>query len=117
MSRWAAILAGLMNWMVRMSAEMEVSMNCVERMIEYAPMDSEAPAVIDSNRPPEDWPQQGSIRFENLVVRYRPELPPVLHSLSFATKGQEKASLELLYFIESASCQCSEQFGNKAGSA
>lgn len=47
-----------MNWMVRMSAEMEVSMNSVERMIEYNSLDSEAPAIVPDNRPPENWPSQ-----------------------------------------------------------
>lgn len=34
---------------------------------------------------------QGAITMENLMVRYRPELPPVIHSLSFATRAREKA--------------------------
>ena len=87
--RWA----GLMNWMVRMCAELEVSMNSVERMIEYMPMESEAPAIVDDSRPPDDWPHEGAINIQNLVVRYRPELPPVIGGLSFATRAREKVGL------------------------
>lgn len=76
-----------------MSAELEVSMNSVERMVEYLPMEAEAAAVIEGSRPPSDWPLQGFIRFEHLVVRYRPELQPVIHGLSFSTNRREKVSV------------------------
>ena len=76
--------------MVRMTAELEVSMNSVERVVEYMPMAGEAPAVIEDHRPPAGWPSNGAIRVEGLVVRYRPELPPVINGLSFATKAKEK---------------------------
>lgn len=79
-----------MNWMVRMTAELEVSMNSVERVVEYEPMDAEAPAVIEGHRPPPGWPSLGAIGVEGLVVRYRPELPPVIDGLTFATKAKEK---------------------------
>lgn len=36
---------------------------------------------------------QGAITMENLMVRYRPELPPVIHRLSFATRAREKVQL------------------------
>lgn len=49
-----------------------------------------AAAAIPGNEPPPGWPTQGSIAAENLMVRYRPELPPVLHGLSFSIRGMEK---------------------------
>ena len=79
-----------MNWLVRMTAELEVSMNSVERVVEYNPMESEAAAIVGNNRPASNWPPQGVIQVENLVVRYRPELPPVISKLSFKTKAREK---------------------------
>lgn len=79
-----------MNWLVRMTAELEVSMNSVERLVEYNPMESEAPAVIEDSRPEANWPSEGVIQVENLVVRYRPELPPVISNLSFKTRAREK---------------------------
>ena len=83
-------VSGMMNWLVRMTAELEVSMNSVERVVEYNPLDSEAPAIIEGNRPAAIWPSQGVIQVENLVVRYRPELPPVISNLSFKTGAREK---------------------------
>lgn len=65
----------------------------VERIIEYTTRhEPEAPAVIDGNRPPQDWPQRGCIDFQGLVVRYRPGLPPVLKGLTFCIRPQEKVS-------------------------
>ncbi len=84
------IFTGMMNWLVRMTAELEVSMNSVERLVEYNSMESEAAAIIEDKRPALDWPSQGVIKVENLIVRYRPELPPVISNLSFESKAREK---------------------------
>eukprot|EP00198_Chlamydomonas_reinhardtii_P014120 XP_001703457.1 ABC transporter, multidrug resistance associated protein [Chlamydomonas reinhardtii] len=54
-------LTGIMNWMVRQTTELEVSMNSVERMIEYNRYDEEAPAVVEGNRAPRGWPKEGAI--------------------------------------------------------
>ncbi|KAL4518770.1 hypothetical protein Ndes2437B_g00851 [Nannochloris sp. 'desiccata'] len=71
-------LTGLMNWMVRQTTELEVNMNSVERMIEYDSQPPEAPEIVPFRRPLPDWPSRGAISVQSLVVRYRPELDPVL---------------------------------------
>ena len=38
-------------------------------------------------RLPDVWPSDGAIDVQSLVVRYRPELDPVLNGLSFSVKG------------------------------
>ena len=38
-------------------------------------------------RLPEVWPSDGAIDVQSLVVRYRPELDPVLNGLSFSVRG------------------------------
>ncbi|KAL4446696.1 hypothetical protein ABPG77_007940 [Micractinium sp. CCAP 211/92] len=83
-------LTGLCNWMVRQTTELEVNMNSVERMVEYTALQPEAPAVLEARRPLPNWPQQGSIQVERLVVRYRPELDPVLKGITFSVRGREK---------------------------
>ena len=85
-------LTGTMNWMVRMTAELEVSMNSVERVVEYEPLETEAPAIIEDSRPPANWPTQGVIQLQGLVVRYRLELPAVIDRLTFSTGPKEKVS-------------------------
>ncbi|GBG71636.1 hypothetical protein CBR_g9052 [Chara braunii] len=86
----ALSISNVMNWMVRVSAEMETSMNSVERILEYTSLETEAPAIVPENRPPHDWPQRGTIEAVDVWVRYRPELDPVLKGLTFTVQGGEK---------------------------
>ncbi|CAI7808010.1 unnamed protein product [Closterium sp. NIES-53] len=89
----ALSITGYMNWMVRMNSELESQMNAVERILEYTTLPTEAPDVIESRRPPADWPQQGVIEAEGVVVRYRPELSPVLKGLTFSIRAGEKVGV------------------------
>ncbi|CAI0545470.1 unnamed protein product [Linum tenue] len=83
-------ITSLLSGVLRSASRAENSFNAVERVGEYMELPSEAPAVIESNRPPPGWPSSGSIKFSDVVLRYRPELPPVLHGLSFAVAPSEK---------------------------
>lgn len=63
----------------------------VERLLHYAnKLEREAPAVIEDNRPPESWPAGGAIEFKNVVMSYRPDLPPVLKGLNLSVRAGEK---------------------------
>lgn len=57
----------------------------------------EPPAIIESNRVPAYWPSsarnESLIRVENLTIRYAPELPAVLHDVSFSLKAGERVGL------------------------
>lgn len=68
-------------------------MNAVERMVEWKDNREEAPAVRDEFRPVPAWPQSGCIEVVQLVVRYRPELPPVIKGLTFSVKAGEKIGI------------------------
>ncbi|KAG0212661.1 hypothetical protein BGX28_005857 [Mortierella sp. GBA30] len=84
-------VTGTFNWCVRQYAEVENNMNAVERLHHYAQeLPIEADAIIPDNRPAESWPSTGAISIRNLEMRYRPELPSVLHNLSLDIKGGEK---------------------------
>ena len=76
-----------------LSGAAQVSMNGVERMLEYTELTPEKPAIVEKNRPPGDWPQQGAISVEGLWVRYRADRDPVLKGLTFAVRGREKVEL------------------------
>ncbi|GAA5925731.1 hypothetical protein JCM1841_001743 [Sporobolomyces salmonicolor] len=79
------------SWMVRQGAEVENDMNSIERVLHYAhKLEAEAPAVIEDSRPPQDWPAQGAIKFKNVVMSYRPGLPPVLKGLSLSVGAGER---------------------------
>jgi len=63
----------------------------VERVVEYLDVPQEAPAVIKDHRPPAYWPSSsGQLIVDNLVIKYAPDLPPVLRNLSFAIQPSEK---------------------------
>ncbi|KAF8030774.1 hypothetical protein BT93_D0071 [Corymbia citriodora subsp. variegata] len=86
-------ITSLLSGVLRQASRAENSLNAVERVGVYIELPSEASAIIESNRPPPGWPSSGSIKFEDVVLRYRPELPPVLHGLSFSVAPREKLGI------------------------
>lgn len=80
-------------WLVRLYAMNEQNMNSVERIKQYLDVEQEAPAVIENNRPPQNWPSQGSVEFINYTTRYRADLDPVLRNLSFKIGAREKVGI------------------------
>ncbi|KAF3656536.1 ABC transporter C family member 2 [Capsicum annuum] len=77
---------------LRQASRAENSLNAVERVGTYIDLPSEAQNVI-SSRPPPDWPSLGFIKFEDVVLRYRPGLPPVLHGLSLEISSGQKVGI------------------------
>ncbi|TYK05164.1 ABC transporter C family member 2-like [Cucumis melo var. makuwa] len=90
---YALNITSLLTGVLRLGSVAENSLNSVERVGTYIDLPSEAPSIIESNRPPSGWPSSGLIRFEDVVLRYRPELPPVLHGLSFTIFPNEKVGI------------------------
>ncbi|THV02862.1 ABC transporter [Dendrothele bispora CBS 962.96] len=81
-------------WLVRQSAEVENNMNAVERIVHYGKnIEQEAPHEIPDAKPPAPWPSQGRIQFKDVVLRYRPELPPVVRGISMNIKAGEKIGI------------------------
>ncbi|XP_070696945.1 ATP-binding cassette sub-family C member 2 [Pempheris klunzingeri] len=81
-----------LNWLVRMSSELETNIVAVERVSEYSELDNEAKWVTDS-RPPEKWPMEGRLQFQNYKVRYRPGLDLVLHGITCDIGSTEKIGI------------------------
>lgn len=84
------LMTGVFQWGVRQAAETENLFTGVERMHAMtveAPQ--EAAYIVASKTPPPEWPLCGVVSFENVQLRYRPELELVLHNLSFKTKPKE----------------------------
>jgi ABC-type multidrug transport system fused ATPase/permease subunit len=80
-------------WLVRLYAMNEQNMNAVERIKEYLDVEKEADAIVEKNRPPENWPAQGSVEFINYSTRYRKELDPVLRDVTFRINPKEKVGI------------------------
>lgn len=71
----------------------ENKMISVERILQYSRIKSEAPLVIDSCRPPANWPNTGTICFTNLKVRYAEHLPSVLRNITCTIPGRKKVGV------------------------
>lgn len=86
-------ITNLMSNVLRQASRAENSFNAVERVGIYIDLPSEAPSIIENNRPPTGWPSLGLVEFDNVGFRYRPGLPPVLHGLSFSISPTEKVGI------------------------
>ncbi|KAK9665352.1 hypothetical protein RND81_14G106700 [Saponaria officinalis] len=65
----------------------------VERLDQYMHIPSEAPEVVENNRPPLSWPSDGKIEITDLQIRYRPDMPLVLRGISCTFEGGNKISI------------------------
>lgn len=89
----ALAMTGMVQWGMRQSAELENTMTAVERVVEYENVDPEDELTsTGENKPPEDWPQHGEIKFEKLSLRYFPDPSSelVLKELDFEINPMEK---------------------------
>jgi ABC-type multidrug transport system fused ATPase/permease subunit len=80
--------------MLRQAAEVENNMNSVERIVHYATeIEQESPKELPDSEVPSGWPCEGRIELEDIVLRYRPELPEVLKGVSMSVKSGEKIGI------------------------
>ncbi|EGF80018.1 hypothetical protein BATDEDRAFT_11954 [Batrachochytrium dendrobatidis JAM81] len=84
---------GNMTRMIQVHSSMEMSMNAVERVEEYSKLPQEPPAIVDTYRPPANWPTQGKIEVQDLTIKYASDLPDALKSISFSVQPCEKLGI------------------------
>uniref|UniRef100_A0A8C0LH91 Multidrug resistance-associated protein 1 n=1 Tax=Canis lupus dingo TaxID=286419 RepID=A0A8C0LH91_CANLU len=82
-----------LNWLVRMSSEMETNIVAVERLKEYSETEKEAPWQIQEMAPPSTWPQVGRVEFRDYGLRYRENLDLVLKHINITINGGEKVGI------------------------
>ncbi|PIA19108.1 hypothetical protein COEREDRAFT_90472 [Coemansia reversa NRRL 1564] len=80
-------------WVVRFYSINEMNLNSVERVVEYLDVKPEAAVTIPDRAPPPEWPAEGKISVENLVLQYADSLPPVIHGISFEVRPREKVGI------------------------
>ncbi|KAH7105339.1 P-loop containing nucleoside triphosphate hydrolase protein [Auriculariales sp. MPI-PUGE-AT-0066] len=87
-------LLGTIYYFMRSYVDAEQAFNGIERIQEYIELPSEPPRIIEGSRPPQGWPSaRGGIKFDQTVIKYAPDLDPVLHGVSFDIKPKEKIGL------------------------
>eukprot|EP01083_Nonionella_stella_P190772 706437_1 len=81
-----------LNYFVRQKAQLEQDIVSVERIDQYSNENQkqESQSIIESFRPPIEWPNNGNIIFNNCWMKYRNELQYVLKGLTFEINGGEK---------------------------
>uniref|UniRef100_A0A3B3U9L9 ATP binding cassette subfamily C member 3 n=1 Tax=Poecilia latipinna TaxID=48699 RepID=A0A3B3U9L9_9TELE len=82
-----------LNWMVRMTSDLENNIVAVERVKEYSETKTEAPWEVEEKKPPPEWPTQGNVEFNEYSVRYREGLDLVLRNITLSVKGGEKIGI------------------------
>uniref|UniRef100_A0A8D2ZPE6 ATP-binding cassette, sub-family C (CFTR/MRP), member 3 n=1 Tax=Scophthalmus maximus TaxID=52904 RepID=A0A8D2ZPE6_SCOMX len=82
-----------LNWMVRMTSDLESNIVAVERVKEYSETKPEAPWEVEDKKPSPNWPVEGNVQFQNYSVRYREGLDLVLKNLTLSVKGGEKIGI------------------------
>ncbi|EPS72932.1 hypothetical protein M569_01822, partial [Genlisea aurea] len=84
--------ARLSRWILSF-CKLENKIISVERIHQYSSIPSEAPEFVEGSRPPETWPERGTVRLVDLKVRYKECLPVVLHGVSCTFPGGKKVGI------------------------
>eukprot|EP00359_Climacostomum_virens_P001596 CAMPEP_0204899178 /NCGR_PEP_ID=MMETSP1397-20131031/1702_1 /ASSEMBLY_ACC=CAM_ASM_000891 /TAXON_ID=49980 /ORGANISM="Climacostomum Climacostomum virens, Strain Stock W-24" /LENGTH=1044 /DNA_ID=CAMNT_0052067101 /DNA_START=431 /DNA_END=3565 /DNA_ORIENTATION=- len=83
-------LAESINSAVQSFAELETAMVSVERIHNYTQVIQEAPDTTEADDAIPEWPRSPAIEFVDVSVKYRPNLPNALKSISFKVEPGEK---------------------------
>lgn len=79
--------------LLRMYTALQTNGVAVERVYEFADrIESEAATKMEP-APADNWPQRGQVDVENLVLRYAPDAPDVLHGVSFNVPAGTKLAI------------------------
>ena len=76
---------------LRISAEVEMNMVSVERVLDYIDLPQEPP--LHSSRASQFHVTRGDVEFRDVELRYSSELPLVLKGVSFQVRGGEKVGI------------------------
>ncbi|XP_070201297.1 multidrug resistance-associated protein 1-like [Littorina saxatilis] len=82
-----------LNNLVRTSSELESNIVSTERIQEYSESPTEAEWTNPDHPVPNDWPEEGDVKFKDFELRYRPGLDLVLRGISFEVKSGEKIGI------------------------
>ncbi|XP_052795048.1 ATP-binding cassette sub-family C member 5-like [Mya arenaria] len=79
----------IVQFLVRLMNEAEARFTSIERLQEYKTNLISEPQDEKKVVPP-TWPENGGLTFQGVVMRYRPEMDPVLRKVSFNIHPREK---------------------------
>lgn len=90
----ALTVTQVLNWLVRMTSDVETNIVAAERVKEYSTaIESEAAWDDESRKPPESWPEHGAVKFNNYGMRYREGLDLVIKGIECDIRGGETVGI------------------------
>ena len=92
---YSVLLQRCLGWLFNCCAQMETSMVSMERCMKYTDIISEKESVLPSDEKliSSHWPKEGTIRFEDYSVKYRPNTEVVLKHINFSINSNEKVGI------------------------
>lgn len=90
---YALQITQTLNWLVRMTSDVETNIVAVERIKEYGETEQEAAWENPNVVVPANWPEAGTVEFKDFRVRYRENLELVLKGITFHVNGGEKVGI------------------------
>nr|CAD7397359.1 unnamed protein product [Timema cristinae] len=90
---YSAHISGMLQYTIRLLSETEARFISVERINAY--LQSLEAEGVNSGRliPMPDWPSKGTIKFQNVNLRYREGLPNVLEGININIRAGEKIGI------------------------
>eukprot|EP00929_Paragymnodinium_shiwhaense_P035875 TRINITY_DN19311_c0_g1_i2.p1 TRINITY_DN19311_c0_g1~~TRINITY_DN19311_c0_g1_i2.p1 ORF type:complete len:1428 (+),score=293.59 TRINITY_DN19311_c0_g1_i2:79-4284(+) len=88
-------VVGLLNWTVRTMADTETSFSSFQRVVYTSDTTTaEAPRKLGGDSGlPAAWPSKGDIKFKDVSVRYRDDLPLVLRDVNLDLRAGQRVAL------------------------
>ncbi|XP_072549871.1 multidrug resistance-associated protein 1 [Salminus brasiliensis] len=90
---YALQVTASLNWLVRMSSELETNIVAVEKVKEYGDTEKEAEWKLEQTTVPAGWPTVGHIEVRNFGLRYREDLELAIHDITVTIDGGEKVGI------------------------
>ena len=83
-----------LQWTVRMFGDVREKLTSVKQVSYYGnEIKQEPPTIIESNRPPKDWPPNGNIKFDKVVLKYQELGVAILKGVSLNIRAKEKIGI------------------------
>jgi energy-coupling factor transporter ATP-binding protein EcfA2 len=96
-------VTGYLQYLINTFTNLEIQMNCIERVKHYTEVATEAAFDEKDPRggpdgqplaiPDRSWPSCGKIEFDWCCARYRPGLPLVIEDVAFTVNAEEKVGV------------------------
>ena len=86
-------LTTILRLFINSMTDLETNIVSIERIVEYTKTPTEAELFDDDNKPSLEWPQMGSIKFDNYSTRYREGLDLILKNINVELKPNEKVGI------------------------